>query len=666
MEKQLTDDEIIRKVHEMVADARTAQSTWRENAVRDMEFYVGDQWEDTVKADLEEQGRPALTINHVMPIVNQLSGTQRQNKKDIVVRPRKDGTQKVAEILTALAKHALDDTNAQYKTAEQFTHGAITAKGWLWVRIVDEADGEGKKLAIEHVPSLRVFEDPTATQYDLNTSGTHVAVASWAPKGEIRAVVPEAKHALLEATQSAVEDVTKELMQFLTDGETDDDEANLATMRKYKLLVYDAYWKEYVKFRTFTDIETGESKTTWKSLDVLRAASEAAPERFRLGPEKVMPVLHHARVCGGVVLEHTKDVFDGISLFPVIRFSPLWDEQNGRPISVVENLVGPQKEENKRRSQALHNLNQSANSGWITPLKALSKRMMDIVKSLGAKPGVVIEYDPSIGKPERITPMGISQGHLILASQAKEDMREISGVNTESLGYESKSGTSGRALALQQRQGQTTVEIDFDHFDYSSELLGTLLVQFIQHLGIYSEEEIVQIVDEADLVDRKMIAKAAESLGAPPEAPPPPPPQVQALAPQDAIMVQRAFEDQMKAFEAEMKAYVTTVRALAREELMRQLKDIKVGEYSCKVSQSANAPTQRMAHLATLVEIAKVYPGAIPPDVFIGATDLPNKDEIIARLVAPPQAQAEAPPGRGSPSAPQLGPPAAAARGFLP
>jgi hypothetical protein len=43
-------------------------------------FYAGHQWSAKDLAKLEREGRPALTINLILPIINLLSGIQRQGK----------------------------------------------------------------------------------------------------------------------------------------------------------------------------------------------------------------------------------------------------------------------------------------------------------------------------------------------------------------------------------------------------------------------------------------------------------------------------------------------------------------------------------------------------------------------------------------------------------
>ena len=43
-------------------------------------FYVGDQWDAADIAKLDTEKRPHITINLVLPIINLLSGIQRQSR----------------------------------------------------------------------------------------------------------------------------------------------------------------------------------------------------------------------------------------------------------------------------------------------------------------------------------------------------------------------------------------------------------------------------------------------------------------------------------------------------------------------------------------------------------------------------------------------------------
>ena len=49
---------------------------WREEAREDFEFTAGKQWTDEEIKAFREDGRPAITINRILPLLNILSGYQ--------------------------------------------------------------------------------------------------------------------------------------------------------------------------------------------------------------------------------------------------------------------------------------------------------------------------------------------------------------------------------------------------------------------------------------------------------------------------------------------------------------------------------------------------------------------------------------------------------------
>ena len=54
-------------------------------------FYRGEQWDQMDIAALDEEGRPALTINTILPTVNTVVGEQSTRRMDINFKPRRNG-----------------------------------------------------------------------------------------------------------------------------------------------------------------------------------------------------------------------------------------------------------------------------------------------------------------------------------------------------------------------------------------------------------------------------------------------------------------------------------------------------------------------------------------------------------------------------------------------
>ena len=83
----------------------------RDEAVADLRFMAGDQWDDIARKARE--GRPMLTINDLPAKVAQVVGDMRINKPSIRVRPAEDADQDLAQIREGLIRSIERDCDAQ-------------------------------------------------------------------------------------------------------------------------------------------------------------------------------------------------------------------------------------------------------------------------------------------------------------------------------------------------------------------------------------------------------------------------------------------------------------------------------------------------------------------------------------------------------------------------
>ena len=86
---------------------------YTEQAARCEGMYLGggEQWSESDKAILAEQGRPAYEFNEILPSTNSAIGYQIHNRMDIAFKPRGEkGDLAVATILSKVVKQVLDAT----------------------------------------------------------------------------------------------------------------------------------------------------------------------------------------------------------------------------------------------------------------------------------------------------------------------------------------------------------------------------------------------------------------------------------------------------------------------------------------------------------------------------------------------------------------------------
>lgn len=468
----------------------TGDTNWKNRAIAAFDFYKGKQWDSDVIEKLSREKRPHLTLNKIKPIIRVLSGWQRQNRQGQKVLARRGGVAPMAEIFTELLKYFYDQSLADYENSMMFFDGVVCGKGWIALDIDYTNDPLNGELLLRRERPMMVYEDPYSQRYDLSDA-KFIIRTRWADKEEIEQEFPKAKKdTAMLATIDAME------REPIAGAETADYQktGDIKDLERYRYLVKEYYWREYVQERIVANTKTLE-------FAVAKINDEKAQRLVNLDPairivDRVMPVLHLTTTVGKLILQDVEDPFEGISAFPLVRFCADWVD--GYVKGEVDDLIDPQKEHNKRRSQALHILNTEAHSGYIIEQGALTPEMEAKLDQMGATPGIKI-YVKKGYRFERIQPGGLSQGHITLGEISRNDMKEISNINADLLGQTTERQESGKAMLIRQRQGLLGVETVFDNFDYTQQILGKTILEFIRKTDILSEEEMKAILQERNM-----------------------------------------------------------------------------------------------------------------------------------------------------------------------
>ena len=511
----------LEKCKKFYKEAKADNKNFFDRAKRNYRYRIGEQWDKADLDILDAQGRAALTINKILPVTNTLSGLQRDYRQDFTVRPRKGGTANVAKVLSALVKHTVDQSNGEWQISECFDDGTTGGKGWLGLDIDYSTDPLNGDVVLQKISPFDMLEDCNAKEYDLNQSAKYV-IKMWGwSKDDIILNYPKKKNAIEHGVLGDKYDTFlgsgTEFDDYNDDKPPDTDDMDSSSeLDEYRII--ECWWKKKERRLIMVNVNTMETKIVDPAKKKVAQALVAYTQRgtemggnlvgtimSKMGMqytpgeqfqliERVVPILHVTTFVGDIELDDKEDPFNGISDYPFVRFCPYWVD--GYEMGIVDNLIGPQDEHNKRRSQALHHLNQSANSGWVGDRDAVDD--WDSVEKFGSKPGMVIKKKPG-AQLERIKPSLISTGHLQLDQLSAQDIKDISGVSTELQGQSPDKAVSGRAIALQQQQGIQISKPVFDNLNYSLQILGSLMVDIIRLTGVYSEEEIKLVIDEEEV-----------------------------------------------------------------------------------------------------------------------------------------------------------------------
>ena len=360
-------------------------------------FYRGDQWDDNDISNLEAEGRPALTINTVLPTVNTVLGEQSTRRADVQFKPRRGGDSEVAHTLTKLYMQIADNNKLDWVEQQVFSDGLILdGRGWFDVRM-DFSDHVEGEIRITAKDPLDILIDPDAKDSDPKT-WNEVFETRWMTLDEIQESYGKKKAEQLqfiaengnsyghdsveyEETRFGDLDAETDYIGISTTG-SDDDYRNLRALR-----VIERQHRRMQRVMCFVDPVTGDSR------DAPDECSETKVKKFgkQYGLSIISKVKRKVRwtvTCDQIVLHDDWSPYDTFTLIPFFAYF-----RRGRPFGMVRNLLSPQEQLNKIASQELHIVNTTANSGWMVESGSLVGLSADDLEEHGAGTGLVLEYN---------------------------------------------------------------------------------------------------------------------------------------------------------------------------------------------------------------------------------------------------------------------------------
>ena len=657
--------------------ARECKKDWIKEATEDLEFLLGKQWKTEDARELEKAGVRALTVNKVSAIMRLLAGLQRQNKSDFKAFPIGTEDQIKSDIATKLLKNVMNDAEGVYKISEQFGDGAGLGEGWLEPYIDYTDDMLNGRFGLKKGNPFSIYVDPSSKEYDLSDAEYVIKFSPDLTKNQLKKLFPKKADKIEKIKDGKLtldgvkEDTTGENKPHNTlttgdqyaqpghDGTVGFDSA-LFTQPLFDLTEY--YYKNYIMKYYVANRKTGEilpAKDKEDADDYITRVTQL--QKDELINQRMQELSGNPAMADQTALDNQRTIIqqevDGMSIeasFVVIdRLEPeirvcsivgntekLSDELcwsfpkwKGYPFNrfmayvntiplknkelsiqgFIRQLKSPQIEINKSRTLEMRHLNEVANSGWFNEEGAWVDKKA--VEKYGSTPGIILEYKKGLKDiPHRILPQLLSTGHNRISADATQDMKEISGINTDLLAMAEGGQASGRAIALRQKQGLIMVQEIFDNLSRSQKQLGRFILSILSEL--FTIETAVKVVGEIFIQENftePIMAQDPESGQ--------PVPQIDPIT--GGIASQVNNERVIETF--------TTI-----------LEDSGLGRFDVSIGEGINTETTKLANYSILTELLeKGYP--IPPDIIIEESSLSSssKEKILKAFEQAQQAPTE-------------------------
>lgn len=583
----------------------------------DFEYEAGKQWKTEDVTTLAGAGVKALTINKLRPIIKLMTGIERQSKSDFVAFPEGDEDGLTADIVTGLLKNVVKQSKAERKLSTQFKRGVICGMDFIEPYVDYTYDMVNGELFLRNLNPMRVFFDPDCEEYDLSDGRFLIKYSPNLTKDQLYQMFPNKKAAInklepcriditgLETVDRGIQTRDYEpLSAATTSDKTDINDYG------YDLLTYQyksSTEKYFIVDKALGVVQEVDTKSSGQEYISKHPDAQLI--------EKTVPELRCAYLIGSTVVDdEVLWTYPNWKSWAIIPYFADWltvplDQQELQIQGIVRNLKDLQEEYNKRRTQELRHLNSSVNSGMMYPKGSLSENEKVKVKKYGSSPGIDIEYDSTVGKPEKILPTPLSQAHAQLAVENAQDLKEASGVNPDLLANADTS-QSGRAILLKQKQGLVMVQEYLDNYSETKRLLGRFLLTQLSE--VFTVETAIKVLGPDFLKKyQEFQTPQLDQQGQPQLGP-----DGKLLTQVDNSMVGKIFNQ------------VLTDSA-------------NISKYDVSIGEGAYAETTKMANYLTLMDmVSKGIP--IPPEVLISESQLAqgNKVKIMAAIEAMQAAQA--------------------------
>lgn len=575
-------DDIVKEALEAFETAQEVYTDNHEDAKEDIEFSrLTCQWPEEIKQQRDDDRRPCLTINQLLPTIRQVVNDARLNRPATAVHPVDGKADKdTAEILTGLIRNieASSDADIAYDTAVE---AAVCGGFGYWRVNVDFAlnavDEDGVRTAGESAFDKNVFIRPIYNQFSVygDPYSQGADSSDWMTC-----------HVIDKLTRAQFKDTYPDAEETDFDGPgwasintpwRDGDDVQIAE-----------YWKREKVIKKAYAIQPPEG-------EIIIAFEEELKKELQPLMEMGAQVIGERPVATYKVTQHIVSGLEELSKI----------EWKGAYIPIIPVYGDEVNLEGKRHFRSLIRDAKDAQqmlNYWVT-MGTEQVALAPKVPYIGPKGAFetdhakwstanshshsFIEFDGPQA-PVRQPPVPIESGIMQMALSASDQIKSITGIFNASLGERSNE-TSGKAIMARQREGDVSTFHFQDNLTRAIRHSGRIIVDLIPK--VYSTARIVRILGEDGSVDEKPINTEYEDKG-------------------------------------EMRIH-----------------DVRTGRYDVTVKAGPSFTSRREEAATQMMELIRSFPDAAPVigDLLASNLDWPGADQIAKRLekMLPPEVRDE-------------------------
>lgn len=466
--KSLTDDELLAEAKEIFDTDFNYISSEYERAEDDIDFSLGSQWPETIRAQREKEGRPCLTENRIDVSIIQVVNDIRQTRPAINVSPQDDKADiETARVLKGIIRNIEQQSNANnaYDTAAE---NAVRG-GYGWIRVntrYSSPDSFDQEICIESI------ENPFSVLFDSNSrkldgsDADHAFIFIDMPAKDFKKKYPKASPVNFEDTTAIKGWATKDTVR-----------------------IAEYFYKTKTKF---TLVRTPFGDMAKEDADKLGIPYDKQRESER-------ETIKWCKFNGQEILEKTEWPGKYIPIIPVYG-KVVWNDGRRKSFSLTYQGRDPQRRYNFHITAETEFTALQPKAPWLAYEDQLTGPQMKMFAESNVKNHAVLFHKSTYDKnnnllppPQRQQPPSGSNAMMQQAMVAADGIKATLGIFDASLGQRGNE-TSGKAILARQREGDNATFHFVDNLATSIRHVGRIIVDLIPKF--YSGQQIARILGE--------------------------------------------------------------------------------------------------------------------------------------------------------------------------
>lgn len=599
MFEQLTKRAKLKKAKKLFIDAVSKDSGWQKLARDDFAFHDGTgQWTSEDKKMLEDSLRPVLTFNLSKSSVDLIMGMNEENKKIFRASPFEPSDAFLCEVLNDLSTFVSESNNFEEEEDGALESSAVCGRGYVGIDFQPDPKRFGEIIMTEvDIPVHEVHYDPASRRYN---DASYIVWDRWISQEDFKIRNPNISqkkiNTLIEhkfQSELTLDPVTDEGIP-VSDSPTDDYEREMDheldyfdKSRSMIRLIHMEYWEYYKKYFAF-DPEAKEFK------ELPGNPTQEMKDQFfkEFNEEITIETMFDKRVKwlqfigNEIIFDGLSPLpFDGFSIVPVFAYKDA-SKKSSNHYGIIRLIKDPQREVNKRWSQALNMLNQQVQPGIYAETDAFvdqaqAEQSMKIpgeitwVNSGAITGGKILERKvPTFPN----APMQMEQF-------SKDIIKQITGINPDLLGQDSGRQEPGVVVRMRQQQGIVLLKRLFSNFDFMKKELFKRQLSII--MSYMPDKQMMRILGQNDRYE---------------------------IDPETGIII-----DTNSAIVDEETGNIIDY------ELKAEIRDVRNLEYNIIAEPSNANISKRMLELEALLEMQERIP--VPPDQIINKLEIAESEK---------------------------------------